>query len=232
MLETDDRPKAPYLLTSIALIFIGGAVQGVIAGTYSVYRLVGAGVIAALLLSIAFAWRKLPAGAVSPIRAGAERLANDFRIWFALGAVFFAYTSAMSVIAGLRHNNELATLRNDEASITNVLDRFVLPRQLTSEQINSIGSFLQLFPPQNVGLQVVKNDPEASQYLSDLRQAVEKGGWHVKSNDFAQEYTADGLSLYTIRPLTQPQAQADNRNPNAQIEARGVAGEPSTVQTA
>jgi hypothetical protein len=124
----------------------------------------------------------------------------------------------------LTRNNEIVALRNDEHSIAVALDRFVLPRHLTAEQL---GSFLQLFPPQNVAVLVAKDDVEASQYLDDLKQALDRGGWHIKSNEFALDTAPAGLSVNLVQSPAQMKVQPDNRSPNSAIrlqEAFGLAG--------
>src|SRR5205809_5061347 len=85
-------------------------------------------------------------GWINPSLANSiTNFANDFRYWviiLLLPWLYFAWSGALKEI---RLNNQIVSLRNDEHSITQVLDRFVLPRQWSKGQIESMGSFLQNF---------------------------------------------------------------------------------------
>lgn len=104
----------------------------------------------------------------------------------------------------IQRNIELATLRNDEQSITRALDRFVLPRQISNEQISMIASFLQNFPAQNFTMSIVEGDEEASEYGSYIERALEKGGWHMKSLNPVKESAQSGLAFsFSQKPENQ-----------------------------
>jgi hypothetical protein len=68
---------------------------------------------------------------------------------------------------------------NDQQSITEALDRFVVPRQLTIGQIETIGHFLSSFPAQDVNFRIIAGDEEASSYSVEIMHALEKAGWRV-----------------------------------------------------
>ena len=166
-------------------------------------------------------------GWINPSLANSiTNFANDFRYWviiLLLPWLYFAWSGALKEI---RLNNQIVSLRNDEHSITQVLDRFVLPRQLSKGQIESIGSFLQNFQPQEVSFELVNGDQEADTYQNDLQRALEKAGWHIKEVKSVPE-TSQSLSIDFRQTPEHSQVQSDFKHPKADLllqEAFGLAG--------
>jgi hypothetical protein len=126
----------------------------------------------------------------------------------------------------IRRNIELATLRNDQHSMTEVLNRFALPRQLSETQSNSIAQFLKSFPSQDVGIEVVQGDEEAISYGIDLQNALKRGGWNVKSLDFISppKVIQSGLSIDFIQTPENNQIQATTNNPKVNLLLRMALG--------
>jgi hypothetical protein len=130
----------------------------------------------------------------------------------------------------VRRNIELASLRNDQQSITQALDRFVLPRQLSERQMDSIGGYLKQFPSVVFSFDIAKGDEEAGQYAADLGRALEKGGWHLSAKDpytYVEEPVYVGLSIGFRQAPGHAQMATDYRNPGANLvlqEAFGLAG--------
>lgn len=116
----------------------------------------------------------------------------------------------------IQRNNEIIALRNDEQAIAAVLDRFVLPRQLSDFQIKEISEYLQPFPTQEVTYEVAENDEEASSYWADIHKALEKAGWHMKTNGI--NYVKDpreGLSIYFVSTAEYAKNHSDAVHLNA-----------------
>ena len=116
---------------------------------------------------------------------------------------------------------------NDQQSITQALDRFVLPRQVNDRQTRTIAGFLQNFPPQEVKFIVAQGDEEAGSYRADLQRALEKGGWHTKAIDYIPDPPQIGLSINFIQTMEHAQVQSDWKHPKADLilqEALGLAG--------
>lgn len=178
----EGQSKASILLLLLATVFLEGIVQPITQGNYISSRAIAFGLLGIGCLVWGVIWWKKPVnGHLKGLRASAEKLANDFRIWLAVFAVIWIYYSAMSVVDGIHRNNELSTLRNDQNSITNVLDRFVLPRQLSESQIQSFGDFIKQFPKPDVAIEVVKGDEEAANYAQDLKKAFIKASWMTEN---------------------------------------------------
>jgi hypothetical protein len=136
------------------------------------------------------------------------------------------YMVVTNILHDVQRNNQLVSLRNDEHSITQVLDRFVLPRQLSEGQIKSIGSFLQNFQPQEVSFELVQGDQEANVYQNDLQHALEKAGWHIKEVKSVPE-TSQSLSIDFRQTPEHSQVQSDFKHPKGDLllqEAFGLAG--------
>jgi hypothetical protein len=71
-------------------------------------------------------------------------------------------------------NNYRATMAMQQA-----LDRYVLPRHLTADQIATIGRYLKQYDPLRYNMKILANSTEASAYAQDIRTALEDGGWRA-----------------------------------------------------
>jgi hypothetical protein len=154
-------------------------------------------------------------------------VASDSRTYVAMIVILWLCMSIMSILSAAKVNNEILSLRNDQQSITQVLDRFVLPRQVNDEQARVIALFLQSFPPQEVAFDVAQGDEEAGSYRADLQRALEKGGWHTKAINYVVDPPQIGLSISLIQTMAHSQIQADSQHPKADLilrEAFGLAG--------
>jgi hypothetical protein len=204
--------KLPEFLITLALVLTGAIVQPLVQGTYSA---VGIGiVVAAILLCVILALKK-PSLNPSSLRASAESVANDFRWWFGIIAVFWLYTISMNAVVEIRRNNEIVALRNDTQSIARVIERGVLPRHLTRSQQFTISGFLKESDPYEVAFKVRAGDSEASGYRADLQQALTKAGWKLASVNpitYADDMP-DGLQISFTQTMEHSQIRDDPRNP-------------------
>jgi len=78
----------------------------------------------------------------------------------ALGATYLIFISAAYV----------QTIRRD-------LDRYVMPRQITSRQARRLRTFLSRHPAFEITVKVNPHDPEAMQYASQISQALKLANW-------------------------------------------------------
>lgn len=174
------------------------------------------------LILVSFIWHPT-ADATNKFTQTLARWASSPIPYTLILLLLWTYFESLAV----QRNIEMAQLRNDEQSITKALDRFVLPRQLTAYQINRIGSFLQFFPPQELVLHVIQGDEEAGGYEGDLRRAlVDKGGWHVKSEDTVAD-AQGGLTIGFTPATDHEQTPSDWKHPKGDLilqEALGLAG--------
>jgi hypothetical protein len=115
-----------------------------------------------------------------------ERVASDIRYWMAFVLVAWLSLLFLSVVQKLRVNDTLLSinenvgaLRADVKQMRADFNCYVKPRRLKAEQISAIAKYLSAHDPQEVTLKVVSNDNEASEFSSDIGQALRQGGWTI-----------------------------------------------------
>jgi hypothetical protein len=110
----------------------------------------------------------------------------------------------------LRMNTDVRHLRTQ-------MVRYVLPRQLAQEQIDSIGEYLSHKESHEVIFNVIKNDSEASLFRSDIQRALEKGGWAVTDTKYIDD-AQEGVIISSQEPSPPPpQSAADRLNPKQSL---------------
>jgi hypothetical protein len=132
----------------------------------------------------------------------------DARTYAALVVMIWLYF----MVQQLQRNNEIVTLRNDVQSIARVIDRGVLPRHLAKSQQVTISEFLLQFQSYEANFQVVKGE-EASSYMTDIIQAIKKGGWTVGRVDYIEGYVPEGLRMEFEQTQEHSQQLDDLKNP-------------------
>jgi hypothetical protein len=110
----------------------------------------------------------------------------------------------------------LADVRRANEELGQTLSRYVLPRHLSEQQIDTIGTYLAQFPPQTASMTVVKNSEEANSYRADFQRAVEKGGWTITSIKYDDDIP-EGITAYFLQTMSSQASQNDPKKPN--IEA-------------
>jgi hypothetical protein len=78
--------------------------------------------------------------------------------------------------------------------------RYVLPRKLTPEQIESIGEYLSRQDRNQVVFNVINQDEEAGSFRADIQRALEKGGWAVSDYKYADD-VQEGLNISMQSPM-------------------------------
>lgn len=172
------------------------------------------------LIIVGFVWHPKPNGENRFVQTLSRWSASP--VPYTLLIVFIlVYFETLAV----QRNIELATLRNDEQSITEALNRFVLPRQLTSRQIDGIAGILKDFPAQEVVFNVVQGDEEADSYRADIQRALERGGWHTRTINRPESLPNDGLVFGFQRATGSPQGDIYRPDPLIILHmAFGLAG--------
>lgn len=98
-----------------------------------------------------------------------------------------------------------------QAEIQESLQRYVLPRHLSPEQINSIGEYLKSHEPQKVKFEVLKNSEEASQYRVDIQNALTIGGWQVDDISYSVD-VREGLTTFFVQTDESRRQQSSPNN--------------------
>lgn len=112
-------------------------------------------------------------------------------------------------------SSTLNRLDTDNKHLKSQMVRYVLPRKLTQEQIDSIGEYPSHQDRNQVVMQIIARDEEAGSYRADIQQALEKGGWAVSDFKYADD-VPEGVSISMQSPMPQPQPQVspfDRLNP-------------------
>jgi hypothetical protein len=78
--------------------------------------------------------------------------------------------------------------------------RYVLPRHLTQEQINSISEYLAQQDRNTVIMNIINRDEEAGGFRADIQRALEKGGWAVSDYKYADD-VSEGLTISMQSPM-------------------------------
>jgi hypothetical protein len=185
-----------------------GAGVGVFAKTpFSGYLLIGFGVVGIFVVMM---WQRIVAG--SALGASARLYSSDFRVWLGLLTLVGLYAAVTQVILTIQRDRYFEVIENDMIPFRHALERWVLPRRLTPEQIRSIADHLLKYQPYAVTFRVARHDEEASGYRSDLQQAITSGHWTVTSSEQTDDVRY-GLRIEFRRAQTTQQRPGDPRNP-------------------
>jgi hypothetical protein len=108
-----------------------------------------------------------------------ESVAFDFRYWIGL---VFAVTIGCWLFAFFLTQSDHKLIRSQGAQVASLradFNCYLKPRRLKAEQISKIASYLSAHEPHEITVKVISNDSEASQFSSDIGQALRQGGWTV-----------------------------------------------------
>lgn len=205
----DAAPQA--LLVGIGLAFLAAAVSQYVAhqSTKPEPKAAASAVIGVALLLMALQWQALQ---WQWLAASLTRLASDARLWLSLLLLAWIYFAASSIIL-LRQRYQLGeVIEKDIIPFRLALQRFVLPRRLMPEQIESIGAYLGRFSPYTVDFVVVQHDEEAGQFRADIHRAIEHGGWTTNRIDYQSDIDA-GFGYNYTQTTVSSQQREDPRNP-------------------
>lgn len=105
-------------------------------------------------------------------------LASNAWAWLLVFLVVWGHRAVLSILAV----HKLTTVvLHDLESIDAALVMYVYPRELSGFHIDQIAEHLRKTTPREVALQYVANDNESTGFQADIRRAIERGGWSVKS---------------------------------------------------
>ena len=107
---------------------------------------------------------------------------------------------------------QLAENRQTNAEIQETLSRYVLPRHLSEQQIDTIAGYLSKYDPQQFKMIVIKNNEEASSYRSDIQRALTAGGWELSTIDYSDD-VREGISLQFTETQESSQRRPDPKHP-------------------
>jgi hypothetical protein len=202
----DIRPNLVW--TVLVLIFGGGVITAIVAWLRTVSKEPITVETAAVIFGVCFIGLALLFIAVR-LRKGQPIVSTQMIIYIpilvGLAMLVWAYFIGSAV---LRTNEDVRHLRAQ-------MVRYVLPRKLSPEQIASIGDYLSHQERNQVVMEVINRDEEASSYRADIQQALEKGGWVVSDFKYADD-VQEGLRISMFGPMVSsptPASPFDRLNP-------------------
>jgi hypothetical protein len=130
----------------------------------------------------------------------------ETKLVFTLGSILLIVMIVMVVF-------QIRPLYRHVEEIQKALERYVLPRHLTAEQISKIADFLSKHSPQKVKIQQPLHDEEASSYRCDFQNAITRGGWQLAGID-TSENIQEGVTIDIQQPMPDPQNPPDKKSPN------------------
>lgn len=177
--------------------------------------------VGALLILLSIFWRP-STGSGAALMQTLNQWGSNPAPYAVILLLFWGYLQTLVI----QRNAELATFRNDQHSIAEVLDRLVLPRTLSQSQANSAVQYLQNFPPQDVTIEVIQGDGEASSYAAQFNNLFTRAGWSLKWK-WSTDIPNGGLGIDFIQTMAHNQIPADFKNPKVDLllkMALGYAG--------
>jgi hypothetical protein len=176
----DAQFSARAIVMTVGLLLLAAALPSLIERGYTAsVRAMGPAVVGALLVIVALTW---PLFAWTGLTAAVGSLGVRPGVWLFLFLLLWAFTAANTTIL-LRQRQEMDdVIKKDILPFRLALERWVIPRRLTPDQITSIKDYLSHARPFTVTLNVKKDDEEAAAYADDIQRALKQGGWTVLQN--------------------------------------------------
>jgi hypothetical protein len=153
-----------------------------------------------------------------------RRSMSLFQMWPTIGIVLGGLIFIGCVVWQLAEN------RRANAEIQETLSRYVLPRHLSEQQINTIGDYLSKYDPQQFKMMVIKNNEEASSYRADIQRALTAGGWDLSTIDYSDD-VREGISLQFTETQESSRQRPDPKHPKP-LEILRSAFQQARVQLA
>jgi hypothetical protein len=212
-MQEDHPVAARNLIGFLAFAFIGASIQSVVDnGWEDNSRALWAFLFGLVLLVLAGFWKSAHSFLGERLSASISNVASDFRVWLAVLVAVWAY-GAISSIVILNQRTELEKIiKQDIVPFRMALEKWVIPRRLTAEQIESLGKALSKSSQQTVSFTIIQNDQEASTYAGDISRAVRQGGWNI-SHITQEANVREGLTIHFLQTMASSQMPDDPRNP-------------------
>lgn len=198
-------------LWGLAFVCLAVAGGGQMAG-HPRRRIVGWSGVAALCFLLGLFSGTLETWFGPRLTASLGDVASNFWVWLGVFAIVWLYSAITSIVLLVQRNRALDAIQDQILPIQRTLERFVLPRCLTPDQIQSIGLVLSAGRGFVVEFYFAENDDEAGEYMGDIRTAVEKGGWTVTAAT-AVPNLQRGLGVHFYKSKATQERPEDPRDP-------------------
>src|SRR5882672_6352938 len=146
--------SARAVVGAVGILFLTAALPLLLERGFSVStRVVLAGGLGLALFAAAVFW---PFFASAGLTSFAGSLGSQPVVWLLLFLLLWMYMAATTIIL-LRQRHQMAdVIERDMIPFRAALERWVLPRRLTTEQIESIGTHLRKFAPFAVSFSILR----------------------------------------------------------------------------
>lgn len=182
------------LFWAMGIVFAAGAVQAFVTrGSFS-GSVISLSVISGFLILAAFSWSWLEKALGPRLVQSIYDWSSDFRVWLALILLLFVYGAAMSILGWIERYRQVELVQTSILPMQWAIERLLMPRRLTPDQIRLIGAYLRQYPPATVTVTMPKNDTEARDFVTDLNEALSEGGWETVKVDRVDE-AGEGLAI-------------------------------------
>ena len=189
------KPSAGEDSTSVFLrrvswLFVIGGVAAFIDGKY--WPAGTSVLIAVVLHSAAVYWPKIKLKIGRRLAAYLDRITSDSRYWWGAVLLLLLYPAFTGVFY-------VRNLRRD-------LDTYVMPRVVTSKQVDDLKELLSHHKAHSVTVKVNPRDAEAREYWGQLSNALRRTEWNVEvdTSDAEPRTINDGLCIHEVGGNAKP----------------------------
>jgi hypothetical protein len=206
----DTSTPASLFFYALAFSFVGVGVKSVMEKKRYWVGL-ALGLSAIIFYIIGYYWTRLRDFLGPRLTGSVENITADFRFWLALIVLILVYVMVSSVVQTIRDNLMESIIKQDIPALNAAIKAYLLPRSLTPSQRTEIGRYLSRFPTHQLTIRVI-NDNEAGAFRADLQNAIEQGGWTIKTIENVSE-AREGLTIQFDQTQASIQTRDDPRNP-------------------
>jgi hypothetical protein len=148
------------------------------------------------------------------LAASVHAVTSNFWVWLGTFVLVFAYYGYKEFAILRQRDRALRLVEERLRPIMLSMDRFVLPRELTSDQIRTIAERLKQHSPCVAKFLVQKHDAEASQFAEDIKMALRDGGWTELETRYEGINQEDWQMMFEMTPADLEKArQTRTENP-------------------
>jgi hypothetical protein len=199
-------------LIALGMLLLNPVVSAFVTRRHHGWREASVTVAGVILLLVGWFWsavgRAIPTAFVERI----EQLSSNVNAWLLLVIVLWMYSVAVQLIERRHVHSQIGSLQGD-------FDHFVRPRQLTLAQGKSISDYLLQRPAQTVAVRFSVHDSEATNYATEIYEALRTGGWKVNRQglsaaEFAkQSMISEGFGIFRELDATNSSPEAERQCP-------------------
>jgi hypothetical protein len=138
-----------------------------------------------------------------PSESTTPNITNRKSHWRAVLLVVFCTALVALTIWNVHLQNDLNYTRRDVSHLKAEMIRYVLPRQLTEQQIKDFGTYLAVHSskPQQITVRWVSGEVESQRYANDFMSAFQAAGWIASASPIYDEWTCQPAASKNMPPI-------------------------------